>query len=196
MLLLKLLLLLARRALALQLPPHLVDGADNEAFDLLAYNGAKEKLVHWLGYPPETLDLVYSQDMHRRGCLIDKKRGNILKLDRHKYVIYAEHGLTALSRDQRKTIYRPDYKGTQDISGPGYTNTDTPFSLVDSCLFAQLVDMKDRLDSSSSFMAGKTYEMLWNEMRKCVDRCHKDGVIKRTVAEAPEKYITYDPNSK
>jgi len=166
----------------------------NEAFDLLAYNGAKEKLVNWLGYPASTLDLVYSQDMHRRGCLIDKKRGNVLKLDRHKYVIYAEHGLQPIGRDERKKLYRQNYQGIQDMSGPSYTNTDTPFSLVDSCLFAQLVDLKDREGAASPFLAAKSYEQIWNDMRKCVDRCHKDGVIKSTVAQCPEKYITYDPN--
>ena len=31
----------------------------------------------------------------------------------------------------------------------------------------------------------------------CVyDRCHRNGAIKLTVAENPEKYIVYDPNSK
>lgn len=168
----------------------------NEAFDLLAYNGAKEKLVNWLGYPLETLDLLYSQDMHRRGCLIDKKRGNILKMDRHKYVSYAEHGLHAMSRELRKSLYRQNYYGIQDMSSTSYSNTDTPFSLVDSCLFAQLVDLKDRLGTESAFMSSLSYETIWSDMRKCVDRCHKDGVIKSTVALNPDKYITYDPNSK
>ena len=30
-----------------------------------------------------------------RGLTIDKKRGNILKIDRHKYVKLAYHGLSA-----------------------------------------------------------------------------------------------------
>lgn len=174
----------------------------NEAFDLLAFNGAKEKLVTWLGYPKEALDMIYRQDMYRRGCVVDKKRGNILKLDRHRYVRYAEHGLTEISAVKRKTIYRQNHEGIQDMSSSNYANTDTPFSLVDACLFAQLVEIKDkaeRLESDSpesTFFSGKSYESLWSDMRKCVDRCHKDGVIKKTVAMNPEKYITYDPNSK
>jgi hypothetical protein len=46
-----------------------------------------------------------------------------------------------------------------------------------------------------SSVCDKSYLQLWSDMRRCVDRCHKDGVIKSKVAEAPEKYITYDPNS-
>lgn len=29
----------------------------------------------------------------------------------------------------------------------------------------------------------KSYEQLWKDIRSCVDRCHKDGVIKLAVAE-------------
>ena len=174
----------------------------NEAFDLLAFNGAKEKLVTWLGYPKDVLSMVYRQDMYRRGCVVDKKRGNILKLDRHRYVRYAEHGLTEISAKERKTIYRQNHEGIQDMSSSNHANTDTPFSLVDACLFAQLVDIKDKAGNlepnspESVFFSGKSYENLWSDMRRCVDRCHKDGVIKKTVAMNPEKYITYDPNSK
>ena len=54
------------------------------AFDCLAYEGAKAKLVQDMGYPQSVLDLVYEQDLCRRGLLIDTKTGNFIKLDRHK----------------------------------------------------------------------------------------------------------------
>ena len=79
---------------------------------------------------------------------------------------------------------------------------DTPFSLVDACLYAQLVDLKDHYmalkpearGAGGAIIADKSYEQLWKDMRSCVDRCHKDGVIKKTVANEPSKYIQYDPN--
>lgn len=40
-----------------------------------------------------------------RGLTIDKRRGNVLKLDRHKYVKLAYHGFQKLSREQRLAIY-------------------------------------------------------------------------------------------
>jgi len=58
----------------------------NEAFDLLAFEGAKQKLVNVLGYPREVLDFKYSADSFRRGLIIDRARGNVIKVDRHKYV--------------------------------------------------------------------------------------------------------------
>ena len=40
-----------------------------------------------------------------RGLTIDKKRGNILKIDRHKYVKLAYHGFEPLTRQQRLESY-------------------------------------------------------------------------------------------
>ena len=40
-----------------------------------------------------------------RGLTIDKQRGNILKIDRHKYVKVAYHGFRELSRAERRAIY-------------------------------------------------------------------------------------------
>jgi len=163
-----------------------------EEFDLLAYNGAVNLLVETFGYPTELYSYRYHQTAYRRGCLIDKKRGNLLKLDRHRYVRVAEHGLTSLSRVERKSIYKHSFEALVETSQ--FENIDTPFSLIDACLFAQLVDLKDRLGSSSDVLQSRPYQQLWNDLRKCVDLCHRNGVIKQTVAQNPEKYIAYDPN--
>jgi hypothetical protein len=41
------------------------------AFDKLAFDGAKEKLVHALGYPKEVLDFEYDHTRWTRGLIID-----------------------------------------------------------------------------------------------------------------------------
>ena len=64
----------------------------NIAFDLLAFEGAKEKLYKKLGYPEDVLKFEYNTERFRRGLIIDKKRGNVLKIDRHKYVRKVFHG--------------------------------------------------------------------------------------------------------
>ena len=56
----------------------------NEAFDLLAFEGAQGHLHSTLGYPKEVLDFKYNAVLFRRGLLIDKKRGNIVKVDNHR----------------------------------------------------------------------------------------------------------------
>jgi hypothetical protein len=171
-----------------------------ESFDLLAYEGTKYKLVHWLGYPQEIANLTYQSNLCRRGLLIDKKRGNIIKLDQHRYVRYVEHGLLPLTNEERKAIYRETYQDMEIFNNPGlFANIDTPFSLVDSGLFAQLVHLKDVSDAqygAQSFYADKSYEKLYYDMRKCLDRCHRDGVIKLQVAKNPGEYIIHDPDCK
>jgi len=81
-----------------------------ETFDMLAYDGALEKLVSSMGYPAAALDFRYDPYAYMRGLVIDKKRGNLLKLDRHKYVKVAYHGLTRMTSDERKSIYAQTFE--------------------------------------------------------------------------------------
>ena len=57
-----------------------------ETFEVLAYTLTCEKLVNVYGYPTEVLRYEYDHEYMVRGLVVDKKRGNILKMDRHKYV--------------------------------------------------------------------------------------------------------------
>jgi 5' nucleotidase family len=50
------------------------------AFDLLAFEGAREKLVKNLGYPAEVAQFEYDPNHFARGLVIDKQRGNIIKV--------------------------------------------------------------------------------------------------------------------
>lgn len=50
-------------------------------FDLLAYEGATEKLVA-MGYPSEIRGYCYDPGRFSRGLVLDKVRGNIVKMDR------------------------------------------------------------------------------------------------------------------
>jgi len=159
----------------------------NEAFDMLAYEGAKRKLHENLGYPAEVMEFEYSSDKFRRGLVIDKKRGNILKIDRHKYVRTAYHGLGDISRDDRKDIYN-SAREVVSFTEQNFVNIDTIFLLVDALLFAHLVDLRDKTPS----LQDRSYEQLYKDVRQSIDLCHRDGVIKDAVMKNPEKYILYD----
>lgn len=102
----------------------------------------------------------------------------------------ATHGSSRIEDTLRKSIYR-NITAPTDFSSSNFVNVDTPFSLVDGCLFAQLVDLFDKGMAIGLEGYTKTYEQLWEDLRKCVDRCHKDGVIKLTVAQAPVRWLTY-----
>ena len=159
-----------------------------EEFDLLAFEGAKANLINKLGYPDCVASVEYCNTDFRRGLVIDKSRGNILKIDRHRYVRKAYHGLTELSRDERKSTY---LSHVSSFTESNYANIDTVFLLVDAALFAAIVDLKDK---DPDLFNNKSYEQIYKDIRNAVDLCHRDGVIKDATMADPAKYIVYDEN--
>ncbi len=159
-------------------------------FDKLAFDGAKAKLVHSLGYPKEVLDLEYDHTYWVRGLIIDTQRGNFLKIDRHKYVRVAYHGFQQISSKMRKQLYSRTFNKVPSFTEKSYVNMDTLFQHVDAHLFASLIEMKDF--GEHEFLDGRTYEEIYRQIRECVDLCHRDGVIKDEVARDPTKYLVLD----
>lgn len=66
------------------------------------------KLIDIKKYPDFIQDLKYDPNYVIRGLVIDKKHGNILKLDRHKYVRRGDHGTTMLSSKEIRECYPTD----------------------------------------------------------------------------------------
>jgi 5'-nucleotidase len=66
---------------------------DPAPFEVLAFEEAKKKLLS-AGYPKELKKLRYDASFVIRGLIVDKRRGNILKMDQHRYVARATHGTT------------------------------------------------------------------------------------------------------
>jgi 5'-nucleotidase len=160
------------------------------AFDQLAFDGAKAKLVYNMGYPKEVLEFEYDHRYWARGLIIDTQRGNFLKIDRHKYVRVAHHGFDRMSSTTRKLLYSRTFNKVMSFSEKSFVNMDTLFQFVDAHLFASLINLKDK--GEYEFLDFKTYEEIYKQIRECVDLCHRDGVIKDVVHSDPEKYIVQD----
>jgi 5'-nucleotidase len=159
-------------------------------FDQLAFDGAKLKLVHNLGYPESVLDFQYDHTFWTRGLIIDTQRGNFLKIDRHKYVRVAYHGFDRMSSPTRKFLYSRTFNKVLSFSEKHFVNMDTLFQFVDAHLFASLVQLKDQGRHEELDM--RTYEEMYRHVRESVDLCHRDGVIKDEVHRNPSSYIVYD----
>ena len=128
-----------------------------------------------------------------RGLVIDKNRGNVLKVDRHKYVKLAYHGFKELPRAERLRLYN-NSSLQHDFDEPNYALIDTLFSLAEAHLFMQLVES---LDAGALVMADgstKRYGEIYRDVRLAVDLCHRDGSIKREVAADPARFIHPDPS--
>jgi 5' nucleotidase family len=72
-----------------------------------------------------------------RGLTIDKARGNVLKVDRHKYVKIAFHGFRQMTKGEKQAMYA---QGTQrhSFDTDDFTTIDTLFSLAEAYLFMQV----------------------------------------------------------
>eukprot|EP00466_Bigelowiella_natans_P004559 jgi/Bigna1/90282/estExt_fgenesh1_pg.C_660096 len=57
-----------------------------DTFENLVFKEALKRLVNKKGYPEHITEYEYDPTYYVRGLHVDKNRGNILKLDRHKYV--------------------------------------------------------------------------------------------------------------
>jgi 5'-nucleotidase len=72
-----------------------------------------------------------------RGLTIDKARGNVLKVDRHKYVKLAYHGFRQMTTCEKQAMYA---QGTQrhSFDTDDFSTIDTLFSLAEAYLFMQV----------------------------------------------------------
>ncbi|OIT21396.1 PREDICTED: 5'-nucleotidase domain-containing protein 4 isoform X1 [Nicotiana attenuata] len=160
-----------------------------ETFESLAYEGTVRKLVYDLGYPPELLEWSFDWSYMVRGLVLDKKRGNILKMDRHKYVKVAYHGFREMSKEDKVATYGNTLL-RDSFDEPDYALIDTLFSLAEAYLFAQLVDFKDK--NPGKVPENADYSHMYKDVRAAVDLCHRDGTLKQMVAKDPKRYINED----
>ncbi|MGB5349597.1 MAG: 5'-nucleotidase domain-containing protein, partial [Polyangiales bacterium] len=138
-----------------------------EEIDRLSIEATVGKLIE-RGYPEELRAMKYRTDFPIRGLLIDRKLGNVLKMDRHRYVKTAYHGFTKLSREERRRAYH-----TRRLRpGTGrYHWVDTLYSLSEVAVYAAVIEHLEPRQSALD------YGQLSADIRQCADLSHQDGSI-------------------
>lgn len=160
-----------------------------ETFEVLAHTETVKKLVDNLNYPQVLKEWKFDWRYMTRGLIIDKKRGNVLKADKHKYVKIAYHGFKELERDDRLTTYNSSNVRIS-FDEPDFAMIDTLFSLAEAHLFMQLVELHDA--QPELIPADKDFFAMYRDVREAVDLCHRDGSIKQVVASNPGHYVYQD----
>jgi len=152
--------------------------------DRLSIEATVGKLVQ-LGYPEELLSMKYRTDFPVRGLLIDRKLGNVLKMDRYRYVKTAYHGFRKLTREERRRAYhtRRLRPGTER-----YHWVDTLYALSEVAVYAAAVD---HLENQGRMV---DYGKLFADIRECADISHQDGSILDVVLADLPKYVEPDPD--
>src|SRR3954463_4771738 len=109
--------------------------------DRLSISATLKKLVA-RGYPEPILSSTeYPIDFPVRGLLIDKRYGNILKMDRFKVVHKGYHGLRELSREEIRALY---HQKKIRPATPRYHWVDTLYALSEVPVYAAIIDKLDQ----------------------------------------------------
>jgi HAD superfamily 5'-nucleotidase-like hydrolase len=154
-------------------------------FEKLSHTVIKEKLVKNSQYPKLLLELPFNYDLAIRGLVIDRQKGNTLKLNRHSAIRASYHGLKPIDFKMQQKIYKSTYIDLSDVE---YLAVDTSFSISLATIFSQIVDLKE----AHPGIAFPDYSTIANDVLNALDEAHRDGSLKDTVKRELQKYIIKD----
>lgn len=151
--------------------------------DRLSIEATIDKLIA-RGYPEALRTMEYRTDFPIRGLLVDRKLGNVLKIDRYKYAKVAYHGMRALTRDERRAAY---HRRRLNPASERFHWVDTLYALPEVTVYAAAIELLEREVGELS------YEQLFNDVRECIDASHQDGSILNHILDEPSRYVWRDP---
>ena len=157
---------------------------NQRAIDDLSIRATVEKLIQ-RGYPESIRSIPYRLDFPVRGLLIDKRYGNVLKMNRYKAVTRGYHGFRALPPEE---IHRLYYARKIRPATPRYHWIDTLYALSEAALYAALIDAMEERGEAIDF--GR----LFSDIRDSIDEAHRDGTILGRVAEDFPLFVERDPD--
>ena len=161
--------------------------ADYERLPLehLTFRLAIERLVEHQGYPELVRELEFRPDFPRRGLIIDRQAGTVLRMNRHRYVGQAYLGRRRLNRREIIRLYRQ--QPVQPASKRFY-HVDSLFELPETNVYAELVELSQRHPS----LHLPDFERLFADVRSVIDWIHSQGPLKPRVLEDIPTYLRKD----
>jgi 5'-nucleotidase len=135
------------------------------------------------GYPRYLKRIPYDLAFPIRGLLVDKRFGNVLKMDRFKAIHKGYHGLKRLSRKELSDLYldkqvRPN---TQR-----YHWIDTLFALSEVTSYSAIVDTLERHGATLD------YAKVFDDVRASIDEAHRDGDFYASVIKNLSYFVERD----
>jgi HAD superfamily 5'-nucleotidase-like hydrolase len=160
---------------------------NSENFERLSFNTMIKKLVTNKNYPETLRKLEFRYDLAIRGLVIDRKKGNILKLNRHSAIRASHHGLNSIDFKTQNKMYKSTYI---DLSDSEYLAVDTTFSISLATLFAQIVELKNT-DKANVY---PDFVQIADDVLYVLDEAHRDGSLKEEVKKNLADYILKEKN--
>ena len=161
---------------------------NTDNFNRLSFELALACLVSDRGYPATTPSVVWDPSAAIRGLVVDKKLGNLLKIDAYNHVTRARHGTQFLDREARRASY---LSGRLRLGSGRYRTFDTLFDLPEGSLYTALVHMKDK-DPDHAPQAD--FRTLYEDIRGAVDTTHADGSLKAAITADLDRFFLKDAN--
>lgn len=159
---------------------------DRTKLDPLTFELALTFLVDHVGYPPAVRQVEFRPAFPRRGLIVDRQVGTVLKMNRHRYVGRAYLGRTRLAADDRFQLYRLE---PIDLSSDRYYRVDTLFELPEVNLFTELVELGRR---DPALVLGRGPQAIFDDVRHAVDSIHANGWLKSRVTADLARFLRRD----
>ncbi len=160
---------------------------NSENFEKLSHSKIIEKLISRKNYPEKVRKLQFDHNLAVRGLVVDRQKGNLLKLNRYAAIRASYHGLQPLDFKTHQKLYRSTYI---DLSDGEYMAVDTFFSYSLAVLFSQIVDLKDT-DTADKY---PEYSQIADDILDSLDEAHRDGSLKEEVKKNLDRYIIKEPD--
>jgi HAD superfamily 5'-nucleotidase-like hydrolase len=158
---------------------------NTENFERLSHTTILNKLVSGKNYPDVVKTLQFDFNFALRGLVVDRKKGNLLKLNRYTAIRNSFHGLKPLDFKTHQKVYKSTYI---DLSKSDYLAIDTSFSYSLAHAYSQLVELKD----SDPNLKLPDYSQIADDVVEASDEAHRDGSLKNEVRKNLEHYIIKD----
>jgi HAD superfamily 5'-nucleotidase-like hydrolase len=115
--------------------------------------------------------------------MVDRRLGNVFKLDRHSYVGRCYHGFRELSQEERRAAYRNE---KVNLSDDRFEWIDTLFGLPEAVMYTTLVDWYGKQNLTVDF------DKLFGDIRMSIDEAHRDDTLKSVIKADLSSYIIKD----
>lgn len=158
---------------------------NTENFERLSHTTIMNKLVSTKNYPEAIKKLQFDFNFALRGLVVDRKKGNLLKLNRYTAIRNSFHGLKPLDFKTHQKVYKSTYI---DLSKSDYIPIDTSFSYSLAHAYSQLVELKD----SDANLKLPDYSQIADDVIDALDEAHRDGSLKNEVRKNLAHYIIKD----
>jgi HAD superfamily 5'-nucleotidase-like hydrolase len=159
-----------------------------ESFERLSYSKIIEKLISSKHYPETIRDFKFDPNFAIRGLVIDRIKGNLLKLNRYTAIRASFHGVKPLDFKSHQKLYKSTYI---DLGKNDYLAVDTAFSYSLAVVYSQIIDLKNK----DKTLVLPDYPQIADDVLDALDEAHRDGSLKNEVAKNLAKYIIPDPET-